>query len=187
MKIAAQLFLFVFLLGTSTLAAPLPGSSTSELVSPKLGLYRSPAGFQLTAGITDWAPSIPPQNNKFIETVYKPTKLSADKQGTLTVRVDSLKKDFAVDNYMKKWTKEYPRFGFDVLGSKPFKISGNQGQVVDLINRVKNRQLRQVVFVKDKKAVILTCRDQIGDFKDTLKSCNEIIKSFAWAKISPTK
>ena len=76
--------------------------------------------------------------------------------------------------------KEYPRYGFDVLGSGAFAQKNQRGYVLDLLDRDQKKQLRQVVFLKNKKAVILTCRDQQSSFKNTLKSCNEIIRNFNW-------
>lgn len=192
-------------------AAPIPGTSTSKLVSPQLGLYRSPTGFQIAAGKSGWVHSQAPSGNKFIATMYKaPTKaepgsvasrMRADLHSTgnitastvkeneetktasaasLTVRVDELKKDTSIDRYIQRWMKEYPRYGFDVLGSKPFVQNNQRGYVLDLVNREQGKQLRQVVFVKQKNAVILTCRDQIATFNTSLKSCNQIIRTFTW-------
>ena len=99
---------------------------------------------------------------------------------SLTVRVDELQKEIPLDKYIQKWMKEYPRYGFDVLGSKPFVQNKQRGYVLDLVNREQGKQLRQVVFLKQKKAVILTCRDRIVSFQDNLKGCNKIIRSFEW-------
>jgi hypothetical protein len=195
----------------SAFAAPIPGTATSKLVSPQIGLYHSPLGFQLNAGSSGWAHAAPPKNNKYIATVYRAAepgsvadRMRADlhSQGnvvnggkavaaaktvkpssapaTLTVRVDKLEKDTTLDRYIGKWMKEYPRYGFDVLGSKPFLQAKNKGYVLDLVNRNQGKQLRQVVFLKRKNAVILTCRDRIATFQTSLKACNQIIKTFTW-------
>ncbi len=160
--------------------APIPGTSSSELVKPELGIYRSPLGFEISNATTDWLPTEAPEGSKFIETLYRSPNKAFDTRGTLTIRVDKLNKKQRLKSYMTRWNKEYPRFGFDVLGSKPFKLNKKSGYVVDLINREKQRQIRQVVFLKEKTAVILTCRDHISNFKNSLKSCNRIVKSFAW-------
>lgn len=195
---------------TSAHAAPIPATSTSKLVSPQLGLYRSPMGFQITNGGSGWAHAQAPKGNKFIVTMYKsPTAAQpgsiadqmrndlnskgsvvasnsaagskkAGSPATLTVRVDELQKDIAIDKYIQKWMKEYPRYGFDVLGSKPFVQNKQRGYVLDLVNREQGKQLRQVVFLKQKRAVILTCRDRISSFQENLKGCNQIVRSFTW-------
>lgn len=163
-------------------AAPMPATSTSSLVSPQLGLHRSSAGFTISSAKTNWAPSAAPKESRFIEALYKSPD-NGKQKGTLSVRVEKAVKEKTLESYMKKWMKEYPRFGFDVTGAKPFKMTNKEGYVVDLINREKNSQLRQVVFLKESKAVILTCRDQAASFSESIKQCNEIVKTFSWNDI----
>lgn len=173
----------------SAQAAPMPGTASSKLVAPQLGLYRSPLGFQISSGNSGWLHGEPPKDNKFIATVYRAPANSAQPGSkdlvagaSLTVRVDELKKNMAIDKYIQRWLKEYPKYGFDVLGSKSFVQNKQRGYVVDLLNRDKKKQLRQVVFINEKKAVILTCRDQSVSFKQALKGCNQIIRTFSWAQ-----
>ena len=192
------------LVSSFAFAAPIPGTATSKLVSPQIGLYHSPMGFQLNAGGTGWSHVAPPKGNKYIATVYRAepgsvaAQMNADLHATgnvvkdnavasakgspamLTVRVDNLDKEMTLDRYIGKWMKEYPRYGFDVLGSKPFMQGKSKGYVLDLVNRNQGKQLRQVVFLKQKSAVILTCRDSIGTFQTSLKACNQIVKTFTW-------
>lgn len=176
-------------IATSALAAPMPGTANSKLVAPQLGLYRSPLGFQISAGDSGWLHSEPPKDNKFIQTVYRAPstggqngKQDAVAGASLTVRVDELKKNIALDKYIQRWVKEYPKYGFDVLGSKSFVQNKQRGYVVDLLNRDNKKQLRQVVFMSKQRAVILTCRDQSVSFKQALKGCNQIIRTFDWVE-----
>ncbi len=183
MKIRRNTLFVIFAVLTTELAgaAPHPGV-TSSLAAPKLGVFRSPHGFEIAAGASGWVPNPAPNENRHIAVVYKPVASQGSNGGAmLTVRTDTLKKTASLEAYVKRWSKEYPKFGFDVLGSKPFVQNNERGYVIDLINRDNNRQLRQVVFLKDKNAVILTCRDQASTFKSTLKSCNEIIRTFRWS------
>ena len=168
----------------SVLAAPSPGAGTSAVTNPKLGLYHSSHGFQISSAETDWQVSPPPAETKYIVTMYESPKKFKDVKASLTVRVDNLKKAVPLKDYVQQWMRDYPKFGFEVLGSKPFAIGSNQGYVVDLKTKSADKQLRQVVFVKDKKAVILTCRDHIDNFTNTIKTCNSIIKTFSWVRDS---
>lgn len=175
-------------------AAPLPATASSKLVSPQLGIYRSPLGFMVSAGDSGWVQLEAPKESKYIATLYKAPATGeapkaagkgdakGDKSATLTVRVDKLEKEMPLDKYVQKWMKEYPKYGFDVLSSKPFTQNKQRGYVLDLLNRDSQRQLRQVVFLKKAQAVILTCRDGATTFKDSLKGCNTIIRSFNWAE-----
>lgn len=167
----------------SAFAAPMPATSTSKLVAPNLGLFRSPLGFEINAGDSGWIHSQGPRESKFVQTVYRaPEKASGEKnaRASLTVRVDKLEKAIPMPKYVQRWQKEYPKYGFDVLGSKPFNQGKMNGYVLDLLNREQQKQIRQVVFMKKNAAVILTCRDDAATFKDTLKGCNQIIRTFDW-------
>jgi hypothetical protein len=168
----------VFLALTTSFAAPIPGAGNK--VKPQLGVYKSPQGFEIQTASTDWIQTNPPKNSRYIATMFRSPKEKNKMRATLTVRVDQLEKQMEISQYVKRWTKEYPKFGFDVKGTKKFAMNGQNGYVVDLVNTSKKRQLRQVIFMKEKKAVLLTCRDHISSFKSSLNECNKMIKSFKW-------
>ena len=178
------LFFGLLLAPGATQASPHPAAASSKLIAPRLGFYRSPDGFHLHSGDSGWLQAAPPAGNQTILTVYRSPR--NESKASLTVRVDQLARGTNADRYIGRWIKEYPRFGFDVLGSQPFSQTGPQGpirgHVIDLMNRDSKMQLRQVVFVSEarKRAAILTCRDNATDFSATLKSCNSIVKTFEW-------
>ncbi len=177
--------LSLVLMGTSlSLAAPMPATSTSRLVAPQLGVFRSPLGFEINAGGTGWIHGQAPSDSQYIQTVYRAPKDATESKpaASLTVRVDKLDKPVAMEKYIQRWKKEYPKYGFDVLGSKPFTENKTKGYVLDLLNRDSNKQVRQVVFLKDTNAIILTCRDEAKTFPDSLKGCNQIIRTFNWTE-----
>lgn len=161
-------------------AAPHPATSSSKLIAPKLGFYRSADGFQLHSSDSGWLQAAPPSGNQTILTVYRSP--ASESRASLTVRVDRIARGMSSDKYIGRWIKEYPRFGFDVLGSQPFVQNGLRGHVIDLMNRDSKMQLRQVVFVSEsrRRAAILTCRDASNGFSSTLKACNSIVKTFQW-------
>lgn len=103
-------------------------------------------------------------------------------QPALTVRVDDLRTNMALKSYVKKWMKDYGRFGFEVLTAKQIKVSQNQAFLLDILSRETNKQLRQLVFLRERTAVILTCRDHKASFSKTVADCNEIAKTFEWIK-----
>ena len=103
-------------------------------------------------------------------------------QPALTVRVDDMRVIQPLKSYVKKWMKDYTRFGFEVLTAKPIKVGENQAFLLDIVSRETQKQLRQVVFVREKVAVILTCRDGRDSFAKTVQDCNEIVKTFEWVK-----
>jgi len=176
----STLTVFVLFLQQSLVAAPIPGTTSSQLIAPKLGIYKSKFGFEILAANTQWIQTKPPKKSRFIETVYRSPRSRNNVHATLTVRVDKMKRKTGIKKYVKRWVKEYPKYGYDVLGSKSFKTRGKQGYVIDLMNTRKKRQLRQVIYLKGKTAVLMTCRDHSYSFNQSLKECNNIVQKFRW-------
>jgi len=149
-------------------------------MAPKLGIHHSKFGFKISSKESSWVEATPPRKSRYIETVYRSPEVKNDTRGTLTVRIDRLKKKLKLKNYVSRWVKEYPKYGYQVLGSKRFRTKTKKGYVIDLINSKKKHQLRQVIYLKNKVAVLMTCRDHRNSFKGSLKECNKIVKSFSW-------
>ena len=178
------IFAIIGILPSLAMTAPAPGIATSLISNPQVGLYNSPHGFRISSGGTDWFITSPPPETRYIVTMYQSPSKNKDVHPSLTVRVDNLKRAVSLNDYVQQWMRDYPKFGFEVLGSKPFNHNDISGYVIDLKTKTADKQLRQVVFVRDRKAVILTCRDEVNSFAATLKSCNSIIKTFAWNKLT---
>ncbi len=174
-------FLFALLINTQAQAAPLPSAST-QMVAPKLGVHKSNFGFEIAAENTPWIKTVPPKKSKFIETVYRSPIERNNVHASLSVRVDNMRDTTSLKKYVRRWVKEYPKYGYDVLGSKGFKSGQKKGYVIDLVNRKKKRQLRQVIYLENKTAVLMTCRDHMETFSNALKECNNIVKKFSWTK-----
>lgn len=181
MYINLVLILIAMVVTCPSSAAPIPATSSSLIIASEKGQFISPVGFILDAGNSKWIQSEAPKGIRSVATVYKGPTTTKGIQAALTVRVDDLQSNSSLKSYIRKWSKDYPRFGFDILASKPIKVNEEVGYLLDLINKETEKQLRQVVFLKDRRAVILTCRDHMNSFLSSLKGCNEIIRSFRWS------
>jgi hypothetical protein len=181
MKIVSYLnIVLALIINSQAFAAPLPQGKATSQVAPKLGIYKSKFGFEILAQNSDWIQTKPPKKSRFIETVYRSPKTANNTRATLTVRVDNMKDKTEIKNYVKRWIKEYPKYGYDVLGSKAFNNGNKKGYVIDLMNTRKKRQLRQVIYLNKSRAVLMTCRDHSSTFNQSLKECNDIVQNFHW-------
>jgi hypothetical protein len=141
-------------------------------------------GFEIDPSRTQWVRVQPANDMKNkLEFLFK-LKAKEDKSAaTFSVRID---KDTAFKNleeYVNKWLKSYGQFGIEVLGHQYFKNNKDQkGFVIDLTNSTSHKKLRQVLFFRDSKAVVMTCMDHADKFATTLKDCNQLIRSFAWVE-----
>src|SRR3954454_10454544 len=141
-----MLWILISLFSLSAWAAPFPATSSSPLVSAKAGAFYSSKGFRINSAQTAWIQSAPPKHIPSLVTVYKSPSPFNGQQPALTVRVDDMRHPQPLKTYVKKWMKDYTRFGFEVLTAKPVKIGENQAFLLDIVSRETQKQLRQVVF-----------------------------------------
>ena len=176
--------LFFFSLGFFSVAtaAPMPATSTSALTAPEKGLYFTHKGFLLKTEGTNWLPVA--SNNESLMDAIRFAPKDSSSTGSLSVRTDKISAQVSLETYAKKFMRDYPNYGFDVLGSKTVTIHQSQGLVVDMVQKTKGKQLRQVILKKDNQVAILTCMDNKEAFLKTIAGCNQIIKSFEWTSDS---
>ena len=158
-------------------AAPHPATSTSALTAPEKGLYFLHKGFSLKTEGTTWVPVA--NVDTLLDTVrFAPREMA--KGGSLSIRTDKVSKEATLDLYTRKWMRDYPNYGFEVLATKKFSLNGSPALLVDMLSRSKNKQIRQVVLKNNDRVAIMTCLDDKESFSKSLVQCNQIMKSFAW-------
>lgn len=171
--------LLSLLLSLNSFAAPHPATGSSVLTDRQKGHYFESEGFRLKTAGTDWLPT--PQNSESIfESVRMTPKGQIDAVSSFSVRTDTLSKQSTLEAYAKKWMRDYPSYGFEVLGAKSFSMAGGPGLVVDMVQKNKGKQIRQVILQKGQRVAILTCLDTQAQFQKTLTSCNQLVKNFEW-------
>lgn len=165
-------------------AAPHPATSSSALTNPEKGLYFLHKGFTLKTEGTDWVP-VANSEERLLDTVRFAAKDKDQGKGLLSIRTDKVAKTASLELYTRKWMRDYPNYGFEVISAKNFELNGSPALVVDMLSRSKNKQIRQVVLKHDERVAIMTCLDDKATFSKTLKSCNQIMKSFSWTSATP--
>ena len=172
-------FIILAALTSQAQAAPYPATSTSMLTNPEKGLYLSHKGFTVKTTGQSWVPA-----NDETEGTHGSAVRFASPVGLndayLSIRTDKVIKSASLDLYSRKWLKEYHNYGFEVLSSKQFNLNNQTALLVDLLSRSKGKQLRQVVIKNEDKVAVMTCVDDRDRFDDSVKKCNEIIKTFSW-------
>jgi len=160
-------------------AAPLPATSTSILTAPEKGLYFQSKGFTLKTEGTDWQP-LSSSGKDILGTVRFTEKNSTNNQASLSVRTEKVSKNTSIELYTKKWLRDYPSYGFEILGTRSFNLNGSPALLVDLFSRSKNKQIRQLILKNQDQVAIMTCLDNKDTFAKTLLQCNQMMKSFSW-------
>jgi hypothetical protein len=158
-------------------SAPFPVTGTSLLTDPEEGRFLEPHGFRLKTTNMKWT-VVPDEKTSIFQTFrFAPV---GNQTAQLTVRKDDLGHQKNLEVYAKKWMREYPQYGFEILTTKNMKLGGGDALLIDLVHRAKNQQIRQLVLHKNKKIVILTCLDEIAKFRSTVSECNQMMTSFSW-------
>lgn len=158
-------------------SAPFPVSGTSLMTDPEEGRFLEPHGFRLKTTNLKWTP-IPDEKTSIFQTFrFAPIN---NQTAQLTVRKDELGQQKNLEVYAKKWMREYPQYGFEILTTKKMQLGGGDALLIDLVHRAKSQQIRQLVLHKNKKVVILTCLDEISKFRSTVSECNQMMTSFSW-------
>lgn len=185
-------FLFIFLISICDwgVASPVAGHGSSILADKDQGYFLGSLGFTFKTIGTKWSLQTV-ANDPSAQTprlVY-----NDDATALMSVHLDKLPVELSLENYIKKWIRDYHHYGFDILGSKAFTLSDNKkvkftrGFVVDLVHKKMSRQMRQVIFLQEKNVVIVTCQNKRDQFSQTLADCNQIAKTFEWTdlKLNP--
>lgn len=174
-----SVFLVLGLIPSLCFAAPYPATSTSVLTDPSKGVLFHGFGFRLKSVDPTWT-AVPTVGESIFETMRFEPKVAAGSEATLSIRMDKLPEKGTLETYAKKWMRDYPSYGFEVLGTKTLQLGGGKALLVDLTQKSKNRQLRQVILQKDDKVAVMTCLDRKEKFNDTLQTCNRLIRGFEW-------
>ena len=137
--------------------------------------------FSISESGTNWEATPAPPDSESIKALFRSKLSDNNTQATLTARTELLEhgeKD--LKDYVRRWLKEYPKFGYNVLGQKPFTLDGKPAYVVDLLSTTTDKQARQILSENNKTIVLLTCIDSKDHFDKSLPACNTIIRNFKW-------
>lgn len=173
-----KFLIFSFFISQITLAAPHPTTGSSLLNQLNSGTAFSQLGFTLKTIPAGWAftentRSEDNQNQKQIDLKKHKARLSFG--------YDETKGVANLENFVKKFLRDYNQFGFEVSGLQSIKNNYKSTSiVVDLFQKNKKTRGRQVFFQNGKKIVTATCVDDFETFDKSIEDCNKILGSFHW-------
>lgn len=176
--------IIIQVISTIALASPIPTTGSSELSQNlKNMILAEREGFRLGTSNSDYWEVI----NKNLTMSAVPTSwlfqgVSGHQTARFSIHSDKLNQPGDITQYVKKWIKEYPYLGFEILATNSMQVAGKPTFVIDLVNKAKNKQLRQFVVHNQERnmAVIMTCTDSTDKFNITLDKCHELLKNFQW-------
>jgi len=133
-------------------------------------------GYTFSLKNSKWSQSLPPRIHPALKAIYK----SPTGKSSLTIRETDLTKKTNLKKHVESWIKDYRKYGLNLLKAKPIKINDEKGFLIDSKHILTKKVFRQMVFLKDKKSVTLTCKTD--EKSNELISCAELIKNFSWIR-----
>lgn len=122
---------------------------------------------------TDWSREDTPLHPS-IKAIYE----SPSKNTILTLREVNLDKETSLKDYVVSWIRDYARYSFDISKKGPTRLNNQRAYFISSVHRETQKQLRQVVFLRGKRSIVLTCQSSEAD--NELKSCPKLFKNFRW-------
>ncbi|AZZ35681.1 hypothetical protein CIK05_02320 [Bdellovibrio sp. qaytius] len=175
-------FIFIaFLFPLFVQAAPFPTTGSSAVNYPKWNTAFSQMGFTFKLVSDEWVFLENPSQNRLpanqqIDMGFKTLSESA----RLSLKTETYRGKVNLEAYAKKYLRDYNQYGFEVISSKSVKINGVSAVVIDLMQKNKLTQSRQIFLGADEKITIASCIDKAELFSMTSNMCNQLINNYNW-------
>lgn len=151
---------------------PLTGSTIVNQAGNSMAF--SQMGFKLNTVPLNW------NYNKTLSNNPNSIELGVGSKTLLTFRMETVSVKTQLERYVRQYLRDYNQYGFEVVSLQSKSKSPVPSVVVDLTQKNKATQSRQVFFFNDDKMVIATCVDDLNNFPATVALCNQVLGSFTW-------
>jgi hypothetical protein len=173
-----QLFVFLSLY---LQAAPHPGVGSSALNQVDKNIFFSQMGFKLNVVPAGWELLTTADNdaNKELQIeIGKNFSMTNDHIGRISFKAETTKVKVDLENYVKKFLRDYNQYGFDVSGLQSLREKNIV--IVDINQKNKKTRSRQMFFQNGTRIVTATCADEFENFDKTITECNQIFGHLVW-------
>lgn len=176
-----RFILLIFLFPLYVQAAPLPTTGSSAVNSPKWNTAFSQMGFSFKLVSDEWVFLENPSQNRLpanqqIDMGFKTLSESA----RLSLKTETYRGKVNLEAYAKKYLRDYNQYGFEVITSRSVKINGVPAVIIDLMQKNKLTQSRQIFLGADEKITIASCIDKSEMFSMTSSMCNQLMNNYNW-------
>lgn len=168
-----SLFLFF---GFNTFAAPHPTTGLSMINRISKGALFSQFGFELKGQVElPWILEATAEENKEFNLLYG--------SGRMNIRSEIVSSKMLLDNYVKRFLKDYNLYGFAVSKIQNG-INGTDESTpqitLEIDQKNKKNKIKQVFILKNQRVLTLTCTDDEESFERTSHLCQRFIDEIQW-------
>ncbi len=167
------IFFLSFVTAITTLAAPHPTTGLSLVNRISRGHVFSQFGFQLKGQVElPWILEATAADNKEFNLLYG--------SGRMNLRSEAVSTKMLLDNYVKRFLKDYNLYGFTVSKIKNGADETTPQITLEIDQKNKRNKLKQVFILKNQRVLTLTCTDDEESFERTSHLCQRFIDEIQW-------
>lgn len=162
-----------FLISVNVWSAPHPTTGTTMINQISNGHVFSQFGFQLQGRMQiPWILEQTDSKNKEFNLVYG--------SGRLNLKSEVVSANLQLDQYIKKYLKDYSLYGFKV-SKIDNQTSANEPHIILEVEK-KNDSVRakQYFYMHKQKVLIATCTDDSESFERTAHLCQRFVDEIHW-------
>lgn len=164
--------LFSFI-STISFAAPHPTTGLSLINRISKGHVFSQFGFQLKGQVElPWILENSENENKEFNLLYG--------SGRMNIRSELVSSKMQLDNYIKKYLKDYNLYGFTVSKIQNGADETTPQITLEIDQKNKKNKIKQVFILKNQRVLTMTCSDDDESFERTSHLCQRFIDEIQW-------
>ncbi len=173
------------------ISSPIPTTGSTLINKPQWSsVVLSQLGFNLKFNSNEWIYIENPLSNSYPRSELNLTKPQIElgfqnlsETARLSLKADKIYSKGSLEQYLKKYLRDYNQYGFELLSTQTLKMNSQPVVVIDLLQKNKLTQSRQVFFQHNDNLVIATCTDKTELFKKTFDMCQAVLNTFTWQKL----
>lgn len=157
----------------TTQAAPHPTTGLSLINRISRGHVFSQFGFQLKGQVElPWILEATSDDNKEFNLLYG--------SGRMNIRSEVVSSKMHLDNYIKRFLKDYNLYGFTVSKIQNGADESTPQITLEIDQKNKKNKLKQVFILKNQRVLTITCTDDDDSFERTSHLCQRFIDEIHW-------
>lgn len=167
------LVLLISIIGPTIFSAPHPTTGQSLLNRLSHSPVFSQFGFQLKGSVElPWIMDNSQDDAKEFNLLYG--------SGRLNIKSDVVPVKTELDNYIKRFLKDYNHYGFSISKIQNGSDETTPQITLDIEQKNKKNKLKQFFILKNQHVLTITCSDNNESFERTSHLCQRFVDEISW-------
>lgn len=173
MMVNLLVFILALSFGYNTFAAPHPTTGLSMINRISKGAMFNQFGFELKGQVElPWILEATVDDNKEFNLLYG--------SGRMNIRSEVVSSKMLLDNYVKRFLKDYNLYGFAVSKIQNGADDSTPQITLEIDQKNKKNKIKQVFILKNQRVLTMTCTDDDESFERTSHLCQRFIEEIQW-------